>query len=78
MNENREIREKKMSDTWIVERRMNDEERRRNFVLCCKEREWNEKWGNGTNGKRLREKERAKQKVLSDRGEKEVMWGPMF
>jgi len=61
-----------MNDTWIVER----EERRRNFVLW-REREWNEKWWNGTNEKRLREKERAKQKVLSDR-EKEVMWGPMF
>jgi len=70
MNENREIRAKKMSGTWFVERRMNEERER--------EREWNEKWGNGTNGKRLREKERAKQKVLSDRGEKEVMWGPMF
>lgn len=54
--------------------------KREEEILCCVVKRESEMKSEEMepNGKRLREKERAKQKVLSDRGEKEVMWGPMF
>jgi hypothetical protein len=57
MNWNGEIREKKKMNDWLIPEEaierwwMKDEEKREKkifcVVLCCKERVWNEKWGNG-------------------------------
>jgi hypothetical protein len=56
MNWNGEIREKKKMNDWLIPEEaierwwMKDEEKREKKIfvlLCCKERVWNEKWGNG-------------------------------